>query len=130
MPEKILVVDDEMDIRNLAKTILEAEGYTVLLAANGLEALQKAEHELPDLILLDVVLPAKSGWDVCKTLKAQAKTKHIPVIIFTVLSQPLGDEVSRKYAEESGCDGYLAKPFTRQGLLTEIKKQLPQQGKQ
>lgn len=124
--KKILVADDELDIRNLAKIILEENGYQVSLAANGAEALQKAENELPDLILLDVVMPARTGWEVCKTLKSQEKTKHIPVVIFTVLSRLLGDDVSRKHAEESGCDGYLAKPFNTDQLLTEVKKYLDQ----
>lgn len=126
MVKKILVADDELDIRNLAKIILEKNGYQVSLAANGAEALQKAENELPDLILLDVVMPAKSGWEVCKTLKSQTKTKHIPIVIFTVLSTLLGDDVSRKHADEAGCDGYLAKPFNTNQLLTEVKKHLDQ----
>lgn len=124
MPEKILVADDELDIRNLAKMILEKNGYQVSLAANGVEALQKAERELPDLIILDVVMPAKSGWNVCKILKSQEKTKHIPIIIFTVLSVTLGDESSKKYAEEAGADGYLPKPFNTNELLTITKKHL------
>ena len=124
MPTRILVADDEPDIRNLVRMILEGEGYQVFLASNGAEALQKAEIELPDLILLDVVMPAKSGWEVCKTLKSQEKTKHIPVIICSVLFTVLGDDVSRKHAEDYGCDGYLAKPFTPDGLLAEVKKHL------
>ena len=124
--DRILVADDEPDIVNLAKVILEGEGYQVSVASNGVEALRKAEAELPDLILLDVIMPAKSGWEVCKTLKSQDKTKHIPVVIFTVLSKPLGDDVSRMRAEEAGCDGYLAKPFTPEGLLAEVKKHLDQ----
>ena len=124
MPTRILVADDEPDIRNLIRMILGGKGYEVSLASNGAEALQKAETELPDLILLDVVMPAKSGWEVCKTLKSQEKTKHIPVIIFSVLSQVLGNDVSKKHAEEYGCDGYLAKPFTPDGLLAEVKKLL------
>jgi CheY-like chemotaxis protein len=108
------------------KKILEREGYDVSLASNGVEALRKAEAELPDLIFLDVVMPAKSGWEVCKTLKSQDKTKHIPVVIFTVLSKLLGNDVSRKHADESGCDGYIAKPFNTDQLLTEVKKYLDQ----
>jgi len=124
VPTRILVADDEPDIRNLVRMILEKNGYQVSLASNGVEALQKAETELPDLILLDVVMPAKSGWEACKTLKSQEKTKHIPVVIFSVLSTILGDDVSRKHADEYGCDGYLAKPFTPDGLLAEVKKHL------
>jgi len=124
--KKTLVADDELDIRNLTKIVLEQNEYQVSLTANGAEALQKAESELPDLILLDVVIPAKSDWEVCKTRKSQTKTKHIPVVIFTVLSKLLGNDVSRKHAEEYGCDGYLAKPFNANQLLTEVKKYLDQ----
>ncbi|MFH0848034.1 MAG: response regulator [archaeon] len=122
MAAKILVADDEPDIANLARMILEKQGYSVLMASNGVEALQKAENTMPDLILLDVVMPAKTGWEVCKTLKAQDSTKSIRVVIFTVLAKFIGDENSKKYAEESGCDGYLSKPFTPRELITEVRK--------
>lgn len=106
--------------------ILEKNGYQVSLAANGAEALQKAEDDLPDLIILDVVMPAKSGWEVCKTLKSQDRTKHIPIVIFTVLSIAIGDESSRKYAKEAGANGYLPKPFNTKQLLAIVKKHLEQ----
>lgn len=124
MPHKILVVDDEPDIQNLAKVILQKAGYQVSVASNGAEALRKAESQLPDLILLDVILPAKSGWEVCGALKSQDKTKHIRILMFTVLSQIIGDQRSRDQADMHGCDGYLAKPFTREGLLDVVKEQL------
>jgi DNA-binding response OmpR family regulator len=124
--KKILVVEDELDIRNLVKMILEKNGYQVILARNGLEALREAIIELPDLILLDVVMPAKSGWEVCKILKSQDRTKHIPIIILTVLSLTLGDENSRRYAGEAGADGYVPKPFTANELLSEVKKYIEQ----
>jgi two-component system alkaline phosphatase synthesis response regulator PhoP len=124
MPQKILVADDEVDIRNLVKIILEKNNYQVTVAANGVEALEKAENELPDLILLDVVMPAKTGWEVCKILKSNDKTKHIPIIIFTALSVMIGDKASRNYAEEAGADGYLPKPFNTEELLAQIKKHL------
>jgi len=121
---KILVADDDLDFRNLLKIILEKNGYQVSLAANGVEALRKAISELPDLILLDVVMPAKTGWEVCKILKSQDRTKHIPIVILTILSVTLGDENSKRYAEEAGADSYLQKPFNEDELLTEVKKYL------
>jgi CheY-like chemotaxis protein len=121
---KILVADDELDIRNLTKIILEKNGYQVSLATNGVEALQKAQDELPDLILLDVVMPAKDGWEVCKILKSQEKTKHVPIIICTVLSVTFGNNV--RYAEEARANGYLPKPFNEEELLTKVKKYLDQ----
>ena len=122
MPHRILVADDESDIRNLTKIILENNGYQVSLATNGVEALQKAQDELPDLILLDVVMPDKSGWEVCKILKSKGKTKHIPIIISTVLSVTFGN--NERYAEEARANAYLPKPFNKEELLTKIKKYL------
>ena len=123
--EKILVADDEFDVRSSTKMILENNGYKVSLAVNGLEALQKAENELPDLIILNVIMPVKSGWSVCEILKSQEKTKRIPIVICTVLPIPL-DERSRRFAEEAGADGYLPKPYNADELLAVTKKYLTQ----
>lgn len=119
MPDKILVVDDEPDILNLAKMILEGEGYDVEVTSNGKDALQKAEQE-PDLILLDIVMPGRSGFEVCKALKAGPKTSFIPVVMFTAL----GRDVDKKLSAESGANGHLVKPFTPEGLLAEVEKHL------
>ncbi|MEM2905266.1 MAG: response regulator [Candidatus Bathyarchaeia archaeon] len=120
MPDKILVVDDEPDILNLAKMILEGEGYEVAVASNGKEAVQKAESQEPDLILLDVVMPGRNGFEVCQALKAGTRTGLVPVVMFTAL----GRDVDRKLSAESGADGHLVKPFTPEGLLAEVQKQL------
>jgi len=122
-----LVADDEADIVSLTKAILEREGYRVVTASNGVEALQMVEAQRPDLVLLDVVMPAKSGLEVCRTLKSQAKTKHIPIVMFTVVSSLLKTRADPLLKTDSGCDGYFAKPFTRLQLLTEIRKHLRQQ---
>ena len=123
MAAKILVVDDEPSIRELAQLILENEGYNVITAASGVETIQKATVEMPDLVLLDVVMPGVSGLDTCRMLKGEARTRSIPVIMFTVL----GRENDRKQAEEAGCDGYFVKPFSPDSLLEEVKKHLRQQ---
>ncbi len=120
MPDVILVTDDEADIVSTAQMILEAEGYRVVTANNGEIALAKANSEMPDLILLDVVMPGKSGVEVCKILKDQPKTKHIPVIMFTALAR----DVDRKLTAEAGADGHFMKPFTPEALVAEVKKQL------
>jgi len=122
LADKILVVDDEPDILEITKTILEMAKYQVVTASNGDEALQKVETETPDLILLDLVMPGKSGLETCKALKSDVKLKHIPVIIFTVLSR----DVDRKLTEESGADGHFTKPFTSKSLLTEVGNHLDQ----
>jgi len=120
LPDKILVVDDEADTSNLAKLILEGEGYQVVVASDGEEALQKAGSEGPDLILLDLVMPGKSGLEVCKTLKRQTKTKFVPVLMFTVL----GREADKKMSRDAGADGHFVKPFTPENLVVEVKKHL------
>lgn len=115
-----MVVDDEFILRDLIRTILEEEGFSVITASDGDEALLKADNELPDLILLDLMMPGKSGLEVCKILKSQAKTKHIPVVMSTVL----GREVDRALTKEAGADAHFMKPFTASALLTEVKRQL------
>ncbi len=127
MPQKILVADDELDIRKLAQIILERNGYEVSLAADGAETLQKAENELPDLILLDVVMPGQSGWEICRILKSQDRARHISVVIFSASLTP-GEEDSKRRAEEVGADGYLAKPFNASELVIEVKKHLDRRG--
>jgi CheY-like chemotaxis protein len=118
----ILVVDDEADTVSTAQMILEVEGYRVVNASTGEMALVRADLEVPDLILLDVVMPGKSGLEVCKILKDQPKTKHIPVVMFTAL----GREVDRKLTAEAGANGHFMKPFVPEALVAEVKKQLDQ----
>lgn len=120
MTDKILVVDDEADILNLAKTILEEKEFQVVTASDGEEALRKAEAEVPDLVLLDLLMPIKTGLEVCKVMKDHAKTRHIPVVIFTVH----GRDIDRRKATEAGCDGYITKPFTSEVLIAEVKQHL------
>lgn len=120
MKDKILVVDDEPDTVNLTRMILERKGYQVVSASDGDEALLKAETEMPDFIYLDMVMPGKSGLEVCKILKTQRTTKKIPVVMFTAL----GREVDRKLSSEAGADGHFLKPFTAEDLIAEIEKHI------
>ena len=85
MGEKVLVVDDEFDIRDLLSRFLTEEGYEVILASNGEEALELAERENPQVILLDIWMPGFSGIETCKRLKENEKTRFIPVIVATAL---------------------------------------------
>jgi len=116
--DKILVVDDESDIVNLLKLILETEGFQVLTAFGGDEALNLAEVEVPDLVLLDLLMPGKSGLEVCKILKSQPRTKNVPVIVLSAL----GRNVDRELSAEAGAEAHLTKPFTNSGLLTETRR--------
>jgi DNA-binding response OmpR family regulator len=112
-----MVVDDEIDIINLLKLILEAEGYEVVTALSGDKALELAEIETPDLVLLDLMMPGKSGLETCKCFKARPRTHNTPVIIFSAL----GREVDKKLTAEAGASGHITKPFDNIGLLTEVK---------
>lgn len=118
--DRILVVDDESDIVNLTRIILEKDGYWVSSANNGEEALEMLEREDPDLVLLDLVMPGKSGLEVCKIIKTQPRTKNIPVIMFTAL----GRDVDRKLTSWAGADSHFTKPFAKDQLLSEVKKWL------
>jgi two-component system response regulator VicR len=113
-----MIVDDELDIINLLKLILEAEGYEVVTALSGDKALELAEIETPDLILLDLMMPGKSGLETCKCFRARPRTHDTPVIIFSAL----GREVDKKLTAEAGASAHVAKPFNNIGLLTEIKR--------
>ena len=112
--DKILVVDDEPNVIHLARTMLEKEGYWIASASDGDEALRLLERESIDLVLLDLLMPGKSGLEVCKIIKEQPKTRNIPVVMFNAL----GREVDGKLASWAGADAHITKPFekpTRRG---------------
>ncbi len=116
--DKLMVVDDETDITNLLKLMLEAEGYEVVTALSGDKALELAEIETPDLVLLDLMMPGKSGLETCKCLKTRPRTRNTPVIIFSAL----GREVDKKLTAEAGASAHITKPFDNIGLVTEVKR--------
>lgn len=103
----ILVVDDEPDILNLNRLILEREGWQVITAGDGVDAIQKAIDHTPDLIVLDVMMPRMNGYQVCRLLKSDQLTAGIPIVICTVRSL----DSEKLYAYTSGADHYLTKPF-------------------
>src|SRR5512135_1939106 len=110
---KILIVDDSRVIIHVAQNILSHIGHEVLSAQDGLHGLQLAQLHVPDLILLDLVLPQMDGYEVCQKLKLEGKTRHIPVIMLTSKSEP-GDKVR---GLESGAVDYVTKPFDEAELL-------------
>jgi len=114
---RILVVEDEEDIRDLIKLRFEQEGFRISLAADGEIALKKAKSEVPNLIVLDLMLPKKDGLSVCKELKADPVTKRIPVLMLTAKSE----EVDRVLGFELGADDYLTKPFSPRELVLRVK---------
>lgn len=122
MNEKILVVDDEASIVDLIKMELEFEGYQVETAYDGQEAIDKAQSFLPDLIVLDIMLPKASGYDVCKTL---TPIMDIPIILLTAKT----DIIDKVLGLELGADDYLTKPFDNRELLARIKAHLRRAGR-
>ncbi|MBU2044003.1 MAG: response regulator [Candidatus Omnitrophica bacterium] len=116
--KRILVVDDEQALVELVKMRLEANGYEVLSAFDGQEALDKARKEKPDLIILDLMLPKIDGYKVCRMLKFDEKYKKIPIILFTARAQ----ESDKKMGQDVGADSYIVKPFEPKALLAKIKE--------
>lgn len=118
---KILAVDDIMDTIRILSAVLEKAGYTVITAMDGLEAIQKAERERPALILLDLMLPKKSGFEVCQELKKNSNTRDIPILMITAKVDPL----SRKNGLALGACEYLTKPLNPREILQKVKEHLP-----
>jgi two-component system alkaline phosphatase synthesis response regulator PhoP len=114
---RILVVEDEPDVAVLIRYNLTKEGYEVLQAANGAEALRQAREGAPDLILLDLMIPQLNGWEVCRRLKQDPATRAIPVIIVTARVEE-GDKV---LGFEMGADDYVTKPFAVRELVARIR---------
>lgn len=119
MAKKILVVDDEPDILDLATVRLKKLGYKIVEAVDAEEALVILQKDIPDLILLDLLLPKMQGDQLCKKLKSDDKFKHIPVILFT--ASAIRPSLPEKI-KEMGADDCIIKPFEPEELLTKVKK--------
>ena len=113
----VLVADDEEDIRALVGFRLKRAGYEVITAADGEEALLLATTRLPDLAVLDMMMPKATGLEVTRSMREQATTKDIPVILLTARAQEA--DVSRGF--EAGADDYVKKPFSPQDLQTRVQ---------
>ncbi|EGW38324.1 response regulator transcription factor [Desulfosporosinus sp. OT] len=116
----ILVVDDEEPILELLRFNLEKEGYQVSVAKDGKEALESIEKELPNLLVLDVMLPGMDGLEVCRILRLNPKFQQIPIIMLTAK----GEEIDTVLGLELGADDYMTKPFSPRELLARIKARL------
>ena len=118
---RVLVVDDDQEIRASLRRSLSAEGYQVILAADGREAVRLFQKEQPDVVVLDVLLPGLDGFDVCRRLRELRE--HVPVIMLTALDS-VGDRVA---GLEHGADDYVVKPFAFEELLARIRVRLRRQ---
>jgi len=114
---KILLVDDEPDIIYLVRRFLEREGYNVVEAYGGRDALRKTVEEQPDLILLDVMMPDLDGWDVSRTLKTECETQHIPIVMLTVRASFDSRQKSFEYAY---ADAHLGKPASGKDIVSAV----------
>jgi two-component system, OmpR family, alkaline phosphatase synthesis response regulator PhoP len=115
--ENVLVVDDERDILELVKYNLDKEGYQVTVVATGEDALLAARSKLPDVVVLDLMLPGVDGLEVCRRLKADPKTRGIPIVMLTAK----GDEADVVTGLELGASDYITKPFSPRVLTARIR---------
>jgi len=115
---KILVVDDSITEREMMKKSLEEEGYSVTGAKDGEEALEILKKEKFDCILLDVIMPKKNGFQVCREIKKDEFTKDIPVILVT----SKGQESDMFWGKKQGADDYIVKPFKMEELISVVKR--------
>jgi two-component system alkaline phosphatase synthesis response regulator PhoP len=114
---KVLVVDDEEYIQHILNFSLGAEGFEVITAADGEEAVTIARSERPDIIVLDIMMPKMDGYEACKQIKGDPHTKDIPVILLTAK----GREADRKLGAEAGADDYVVKPFSPGRLIERVE---------
>ena len=116
--EHILIVDDEEDVLELIRFNLSKEGYGTETAGSGEEALAKVKIKIPDLILLDLMLPGIDGLEICKRVKADSKTEHVPIIMITAK----GEETDIVTGLELGADDYVTKPFSPKVLVARVRR--------
>lgn len=114
---KVLIADDEPNIRNILDFTLHAEGFDVVSARNGDDAFTLALGEQPDLIILDVMMPGTNGYETCRRLKTDRRTARIPVVLLTAR----GSREDRRLGEEAGADAYVTKPFSPGKLVAAVQ---------
>ena len=114
MPKKILIVEDEANIRELLRLYLEREGYTVLEAENGVEGIKKWKSDKPDMLLLDVMMPVMDGWAVCRGIRAES---DVPIIMLTAK----GETADRVSGLEMGADDYIVKPLEMPEVIARVR---------
>lgn len=120
MAKTILVVEDDPDNRRIVIKVLAVDGYRIVEATDGLEALSQAHAEHPDLILMDLALPNLDGWEATRRLKRDPQTRSIPVVALTAVAMR-GDE---EKARAAGCDDYLSKPARPVAIRAMVKKHI------
>ena len=118
--KRILVVDDEIYIVHILEFSLTMEGYSILTASDGEEALRVIESERPDLIVLDIMMPKLDGYEVCRRLRQDEQFQELPVILLSAKGRP----IDREAGLQAGADDYITKPFSPRKLLEKIRELL------
>jgi CheY-like chemotaxis protein len=118
--QRVLVVDDDAEIVTFLATLLELEGIESTVATSAAAALEKLDHVLPNLVLLDIAMPDRDGLDLCRALKKDPRTRDVPV--FVVSARPGKDVVERALA--AGAEEFIRKPFENQELIARIRERL------
>lgn len=118
--KKILIVDDEVHIRDIIKFRLQVEGYEILEASNGRNAIDIMMSDKPDLVVLDIMMPDMDGWEVCKFAKGQSETKDIPILMLTAKTD-IRDKIQGMVV---GANDFVTKPFSPNDLVQRVSKLL------
>lgn len=116
-----LIVDDSATERSIISSCLQEVGINVSFALSGEEALEKIQHQFPELIVLDVVLPGRSGFEICRELKGSESTNKIPII----LCSTKGTEMDKFWGMKQGANAYIQKPIDQTELITKVKELIP-----
>ncbi|MDJ1179502.1 response regulator [Roseofilum sp. BLCC_M91] len=116
----VLVVEDSPAQRQMIIDLLKESGLTVTTASDGVEAIENIQSSLPDLVVLDIVMPRMNGYEVCRRIKNDKKTQHVPV----VMCSSKGEEFDRYWGMKQGADAYIAKPFQPTELVGTVKQLL------
>jgi DNA-binding response OmpR family regulator len=124
--KRLVYIEDEAEMIDLVRLILSRRGYTVMGANGGREGLELVRKELPDLVLLDLMMPDMDGWDVYHQIKSEESTHDIPVIVITAKAQNIDKVLGLRIAK---VEDYIAKPFSPQELLDRVDKVLSRQSK-
>lgn len=113
----VLIAEDEETIVESLAFLMEKEGFDVRIATNGQSAIDMISQEIPDMILLDVMMPGRDGFDVARTIRASEQTKHIPILMLTARTR----EIDRRKGLELGVDDFVTKPFSTRDVVARIK---------
>lgn len=124
-PNKVLIVDDDLEILNLTRSLLRRRGFDVIEASDGDEAMRQLLENRPDLVILDVMMPGQSGWEVCRSIRETESLKNTGVIMLTGVGQRMNEMTSPLY----GADAYLDKPFEFEALDELVTQVLEKRGR-